>query len=249
MTVPAGDIGRRGPYVELAGIPGSGKSRRARLLAARLADCGIVVTQPQARFAPSVPTARRLVGKSLASARAVVRAPAATARLVGGVLRSHQPAPADLAGRVVQVLVGQGVAARAAGPGGVSLVDEGLVQALWSIGLRGDVAPVLAALDATPRRPTADLLVVVRVPPEIALDRLAHRSSRHSRVQLLDERDRLAELVRGARLLDRLVDWWPGRVPGCHEVLTLDGTADDGADHEALVSRIRARVAGTHGSG
>ncbi|MBM7808966.1 thymidylate kinase [Geodermatophilus bullaregiensis] len=247
MTVPVGG-GGRGLGVELAGIPGSGKSRRARALATRLTERGVVVTQPQARFAPSVPTARRVARKVRAVAGAAAGAPVATARLVGGVLRSAQPGPGDLAGRVVQVTVAQRVAARAAGETGVALVDEGLVQALWSIGLRGDVEPVLAALDAGPRRPTADLLVVVRVPPELALDRLAHRSSRHSRTQLLDERERLAELARGARLLDRLVEWWSGRAPGSCEVLTLDGSADDGADHAALVDRICDRTtAGTPG--
>ncbi len=246
MTVWAVAVGetdgrRRGPCVELTGIPGSGKSRRTGLLAARLAERGVAVTQPQARQAPSVPTARRLARKSLAVTSAAVRAPTTTARLVSGVLHSSQPGPADVAGRLVQVLVAHDVTARAAGPGEVALVDEGVVQALWSIGLRGDVVPVLAALDAAPRRVAADLLVVVRVPPEVALDRLARRSSRHSRVQRLDERERLAELARGARLLDRLVDWWAERAPGGGEVVTVDGTSDDGAV-EALVGRVHARV-------
>ena len=104
----------------------------------------------------------------------------------------------------------------------------------------GDVGPVLAALDAAPRRTPADLLVVVRVPPEVALARLAARASRHSRTQLLDEPERLAELERGARLLDQLVVWWSGRWPD-RSVTTLDGAHDDAADHDQLLDRICAR--------
>ena len=223
--------------VELVGIPGSGKSRRARMLAERLTGRGVVVHQPQTRLGPEVPTGRRLARKALASGAATLSAPVTTARLVHGVLRSHQPGPADLAGRVVQWLVAQDVAARAARGAGVSIVDEGQVQALWSIGLRGDVGPVLTALDAARGRRPADLLVVVTVPPEVALARLARRASRHSRTQGLDARAGLAELHRGAALLDRLVDWWPGAARH-RAVVSLDGTADDAADLDLLVDRI-----------
>jgi hypothetical protein len=230
--------------VELAGIPGSGKSRRVRTLADRLSERGIAVHLPQAALAPSVPTALRLARKGLACATTTVAAPGTTARVVRGVVASRQPGPGDVAGRTVQWLVAESVARRAA-RGGVALVDEGLVQALWSIGLRGDVRPVLAALGGS--RPTnrADLLVVVRVEPDLALGRLAARPSRHSRTQLLDEPDRLAELRRGAELLDELVTWWAGRGTGA--VLALDGASDDGDDHARVLDRICA-TAGTRPS-
>ena len=234
------DAGRVG--VELVGLPGSGKSRRARMLAERLTERGGGVQQPQARLGPAVPAVRRLVRKAVACGAATVTAPVRTVQTVRGVVRSHQPGPADLAGRVVQLLVAQDVAARSTRGAGVCIVDEGQVQALWSIGLRGDVEPVLAALDAGGRRRPADLLVVVRVPPEVALARLARRASRHSRTQALDGRAGLAELRRGAALLDRLVDWWPGASSGTAAVLTLDGTVDDAADHEPLLDRICAAV-------
>ena len=234
------DAGRVG--VELVGLPGSGKSRRARTLAGRLAERGVVVHQPQARLGPAVPTGRRLARKAVACGAAAVTAPVRTVQTVRGVVRSHQPGPADLAARVVQLLVAQDVAARAARRAGVSIVDEGQVQALWSIGLRGDVGPVLAALDAGSRRRPADLLVVVRVPPEVALTRLARRASRHSRTQGLDEHAGLAELRRGAALLDRLVDWWSAAAPGAGATVTLDGTADDAADLDQLLDRICAAV-------
>lgn len=228
--------------VELVGIPGSGKSRRARNLAERLGERGAAVGQPQARLAPSVPTGRRLARKAVACGSTAATEPGTAVRVVGSILRSGQPGPGQALGRVVQWLVAEDVATRAARRPGVSIVDEGLVQALWSIGLRGDVRPVLAVLDAAPRRAPAGLLVVVRVPPELALARLAARSSRHSRTQLLDESERLAELERGARLLDELVDWWSGRCPD-RTVTTLDGADDDAPDHDRLLDRICASPA------
>ncbi|SFL25775.1 AAA family ATPase [Geodermatophilus ruber] len=232
---PSGSAASPGRCLELAGIPGSGKSRRVGTLAARLTHLGVAVTQPQARFAPSVPTARRLARKARACGAAAVAAPGTTARVLRALAGSHQPGPGDLAGRVVQWLVAQEAAARAARFDGVSILDEGPVQALWSIGIRGDVDPVLAAV---PHRHPADLLVVVRVPPELALERLTRRVSRHSRTQLLDRPAQLAELHRGARLLDRLAEWWARS----GEVHLLDGAADDGADLELLVARVCASV-------
>jgi thymidylate kinase len=224
--------------VELAGIPGSGKSRRARTIAERLAARGVSVALPQAALAPSVPTTLRLARKGVACAAAAAAAPGTTARVVRGIVASRQPGPGDLAGRAVQWLVAESVARRGARGTGVSLVDEGLLQALWSIGLRGDVQPVLAALDASPPTRRADLLVVVRVEPDVALARLAARRSRHSRTQLLDEAERRAELRRGAALLDELTTWWAGSGTGA--VLTLDGGSDEGDDHARLLDRICA---------
>ena len=229
--------------VELVGIPGSGKSRRARTLAERLRERGVDVGRPQAPLAPSVPTGRRLARKTVACGATAVTEPGTAVRVLRGVLRSGQPGPGEALGRLVQWFVAEDVAARAARRRGVSIVDEGLVQALWSIGLRGDVRPVLAALDAAPCRHPADLLVVVRVPPEVALTRLAGRASRHSRTQLLDEPERLAELERGARLLEDLVEWWSSRPPGPRAVRTLDGTEDTAPDHDRLLDRICASPA------
>lgn len=224
--------------VELAGIPGSGKSRLARGLVHGLGERGIRVAQLQVPMDPSVPAVRRLVRKAAACAGTTAATPGHTARLVRAVLASGQPSRGEAVARVVQVLVAQQVAALAARTAGVSLVDEGLVQALWSIGLRGDVGPVLAALHSWPRGRPADVLVVLRVPLEVALARLTARTSRHSRTQLLPEAARLAELERGDRLLGELVTWWSARPPAGRQVCVVRQPEEDGDERALLVDRL-----------
>lgn len=197
--------------VELVGIPGSGKSRLARTLAAELSSRGVPVRLPQVPFGPAVPRTRRLARKAGAMCGLALNAPRSTVQLTRAVIRSGQPGAADLAGRLVQILVAQDTAVRSLRLPGVSVLDEGLVQALWSIGIRGNVASVLAGWEP-PTSPSArQLLVVLQTAPEVALERLANRTSQHSRTQLLPEQDRLDELKRGVELLDDLAAWWSSR--------------------------------------
>lgn len=235
MTGAAARGGSRGLTVEFAGIPGAGKSRLVEAFAAGLGDRGVPVRQPQASLGPATPTGRRLARKALASIAATLAAPGTSARAVGAIARSGQPAAGDVAGRVVQWLVAQQVTADARHSGAVSLVDEGVLQCLWSIGLRGDVAPVLSAL-AAHRVHRPDLVVVVRVPPEVALERLTARSSMHSRTQLLPASERLTELERGHRVLERLVEWCSSgaAVP----VLDVAGDDDGAGGRDAALDRL-----------
>jgi hypothetical protein len=228
--------------VELAGIPGSGKSRRVRALAAALSARGVLVHQPQSLVAPSTPTGLRLARKAVACGAVALGAPARTARIVRGVARSGQPGAADVAGRSVQWLLAQRITDGARLREGVSIVDEGLVQAVWSTALRGDMDTVLRAVASTRPVPTPDMVVVVRVPPELALARLTDRASRHSRTQLLPEAEGLAELERGAQLLDQLVEWWSSEALTPAGVVSLSGAHDSVADRDLLVDRICASI-------
>ncbi|MCA0144864.1 AAA family ATPase [Blastococcus sp. LR1] len=227
-----------GALVELVGIPGAGKSRLAQALTADLAARGIVTRQPQAPFGPSVPTTRRLARKASVAGAAAVRSPVTTSRVLRGAARG-QHGLGNLAGRLVQWLVAQGVLASAPRDE-VCVLDEGPVQALWSMGLRGDVGPVLAALEDPAAWRSPDLLVVVEVPPELALARLAARPSRHSRTQQLPVGEQLSELQRGADLVDRLAQWWAGSAPDAREVLHVSGAGDAGAGYPELLDRIAA---------
>lgn len=235
MSRPAGRL-THGPVVELVGIPGAGKSRLTRALVDDLSVCGVPVHTPQARLGPAVPVARRLSRKAGSCVHGAVARPLVTARVTAGLVRSGQPRPADLAGRLVQWLVADALTGTGRRRRGVTVLDEGPVQALWSTGLRGDVTPLLAALERRAPTAGADVLVVVRVPADVALARLAARPSQHSRTQRLPAADRLAELERGAALLDRLVEWWSGAAAG-RSVVVVGGT-DDVVARARLVERL-----------
>ncbi len=223
--------------MELAGIPGSGKSRATALLAAELTRRQVVTRQPQSSMSPEVTAPRRLARKAWAAAVVALRRPALCLRLTDGLLRSGQGAAGAVA-RLLQWQVAQHALVHRGGRDAVSLVDEGLLQCLWSVGLRGDLTPVLSRLATARgvRRP--DLLVVVHTPVDCALARLAARGSRHSRTQELAYGARLAELQHGERLLAGLVRWWvaaagPGR---CVE---LDGS--DAAD-PSQIERVATTI-------
>jgi hypothetical protein len=160
-----------------------------------------------------------------------------TARVANAVLRSRQPGPADVAARFVQWQVAQSLLAAPNDDADVQVVDEGPVQCLWSVGLRGDVEPALRALEATARWRSADLLVVVRTDPAVAMTRLTTRRSQHSRVQQLPAHAQLAELRRGEQLLDRLVRWWASTTGSPDSVVEADGTNTAVEHHSDLVGR------------
>ena len=242
MSGEAALLGRSHPglTVELAGIPGAGKSRLARTVAAGLAERGVPVIESQAAFGPTVPAGRRLSRKVAAGGAAAVADAATTVRMVRALVRSGQTGPRDIAGRLVQWLVAQHVTAAAGRRAGVGVLDEGVFQCLWSMGLRGDVEPVLHALAGSPRAVLPDVLVVVEVAPEVALARLGARSSRHSRTQHLSETEGLAELRHGEQLLARIVDWATNETPGPLPVLKVAGVADRTLAREQLVDRLCA---------
>ena len=224
--------------MELVGVPGSGKTRLTRTLATELDRRDVTVTQPQRRLYTSVAPGLRLSRKAVACLSVGAAAPRHTARLAAGLARSSQGGPADVASRLVQLLVAEAVAREAASHEGVSIVDEGVLQALWSVGLRGDVAPVLELLDGVAPAPAADLLVVLRVPADLALARLSGRPSRHSRIQLIPEEARRAEMKRGMELLDDLVEWWSNGPARSERVCVLNQSEEDSDERYRLVERI-----------
>lgn len=237
--------GSRPFTVELAGLPGAGKSWLCDVMAARLGALGVAVEVPQLAMSSAVAPVRRIARKSTAAAAVAVRHPRVSARLTRGLLQSAHGEVAAVPARLLQWQVAQALLSHPGRAGGVRVLDEGPVQCLWSIGLRGDVEPVLAALARTPGWRGPDLLVVVRTPPAVAELRLAARTSRHSRTQQLPVAARSAELVHGDLLLDRLTQWWAtSRTPPGQLVVVSgwdsEGEHGDAGDREALVHRIAA---------
>ena len=202
-----------GILVEFCGLPGAGKSTLAAGLAGALAGRGLSTRDGAASIGPSIPSARRVPRKLLLTATHGLANPIASFRIGARIATAGHagtaPGPVNLGARFVQWTVTQRLFTVAQSSSGVHVFEEGLVQALWSIGLRGDVAPVLSELN---RRPGSwiqpDLVVVVDVPADVAADRLRRRVSRHSRIQMRPGNEQMQELRRGELLLEQLVEWF-----------------------------------------
>jgi len=196
-----------GVVVELCGLPGSGKSALAAHTCTALLRLGVDAVVADLPVSAAAPAWARIRRKVLASALAAAAEPVATTRAGRGVARSR-PAPRDGLGLLAQWLTVQRLHQSARARPGVWLLEEGLVQTVWSLMLRAPArgADPVGLLEVRP----PDLLVVVQAPLDVLLRRLDDRPSRHSRTQRLAADRRGAELERGLLLLDRLVDTVPG---------------------------------------
>lgn len=218
--------------IELCGLPGAGKTTVAGDLVDCLADHGVAARVVDRHLSADVSRALRLARKATTLARVVAADPGrevAAARLLG----SGQSNRRDTIALPVQWWVAKDVLARSRLLTGVAVAEEGLVQALWSAGLRRrhGAADELAGLARTAAAP--DVVVHLDVPVQVALHRLRSRRSRHSRVQRLEEHEQVAALGLGDTLLRELLEQWRSRQ--LSQVLTVDGEG----------SRIGAHLAST----
>jgi hypothetical protein len=187
--------------VELCGLPGSGKSTLAHQMLRDGAADGLRAGDAGTTATTALPL--RVVVKARLAAGEAVRRPAAARRLVAAVLASGQPSRRDTLALVVERLVVRALYRRARSRPGTWLFEEGLVQTRWATTLRARRPGVLDALVADDG-PPADVVARMDTPLEVVLERLAARTSRHSRSQALPPAQMAAELRAGALLLDQL---------------------------------------------
>lgn len=222
--------------VEFCGLPGVGKTSVVSGVAAGLAGLGLMAEQVEAGIDPSVAIGLRIGRKArlivaTAAAHPLTSARAAVSIAVG------QRTGADVVARPVQWMVTQALLETARHGSGVRLLDEGLLQAMWSIGLRGDVGGLLGVLAAGDGWTEPDMVVVVEAPLETVRRRLDSRASVHSRTQSLPEAERVEELRRGDELLQGLLEWWRQR-RGSEALLRLANPDDTQPDVETVVRAI-----------
>jgi AAA domain len=234
-----------GFVVELFGLPGSGKSYLAGELLRSSAEIGMPVTLPRGGVGPSVPSLPRMARKLGIVAGQVLQRPVPSFITMRSIV-SVQRRPTEGFSRCVQWAVTQRLLTSAGRRPGVHLFDEGLLQALWSVGLRGDVTPTLRVLE---RRsvPSAmpDLVVVVHASIDEIQDRLAARHSRHSRLQAHhDPVVRRREIAHGAELVASLVTWWDRVAPGPGRLIEIrnDPGRDPHGEAVALLGMIASRA-------
>ena len=195
--------------VELCGLPGAGKTTVAEAVRDRVAAAGVSCDLADQDVSAAAAPRRRLRRRATSALRESTSHPTRTADAAAAVLASRQSRPRDTVAVLAQWLAVRDLLAGCHHSPGVHLFEEGVLQRLWTIRLRGrhdTSARLWRNLD--PARRT-DLVVVLDLPAAEAATRLQNRPSRHSRVQLVDPEAMLDELVRGERLLGALVAGCP----------------------------------------
>ncbi len=200
------------PVVELAGLPGAGKSTLASGLRDRGADQARPWTVADTGVSAQSHLVLRTFRRAAYAGRSAARHPVFALRAARLLLGSGQTRPTDSTRILLQWLATAHLLERAHRGPGVQLLEEGALQAIWTAALRSRGLRPQALWSCLPARARSDVVVLVDVSPEVAADRLAGRSSRHSRTQLLASPERLAELRHGGALLDSVVDHCPVRV-------------------------------------
>lgn len=196
--------------VELLGLPGAGKSTLANALARELAARGRTMTVATQSVAAGTPAARRFGAKLGLVTRELVGRRGASVLAIRAVAASQQAGPSAALHRMVAWLVGQRLVGAARDGAVDAVVDEGGLQALWSVGLAGDHRGLLDAWRARPERWSVGDVVVVLVPPTATIGaRLAGRADPHSRIERLDGVRRHEALARGEAVLRDIVDALP----------------------------------------
>jgi hypothetical protein len=234
-----------GFVVELFGLPGSGKSSLARELLRSSADTGHPMNLPAVCVGPAVPSLPRRARKLRLAAEQMLQRPVPSFITMRTIVMSQRPRTEGL-GRCMQWAITQRLLTSAGGSPGVHLFDEGLLQALWSVGLRGDVTPTLRVLEErSGYYAVPDLVVAVHASIDEIEDRLAARRSRHSRLQ--EHHDpivRRRELARGAELVGSLVAWWERIAPGSGRLIEIrnDPGRDPRGEAVALLGMIASRA-------
>ena len=171
------DASPRTLIVEFIGLPGAGKSTVARRVAGLLRDLEIPVRETLREFADErrgVALARKLTVVS----KGILSRPWFAYRSARAVGRTRQQSAKD-ALKVLHnwILIVSLIGARARSRG-VHLFDQGIFQALWSIGYSaGDARFGDVWTNLRPMTPKPDLVVIVECdPPMIVKRRIATRS-------------------------------------------------------------------------
>lgn len=233
------DPGRQTLLIELCGLPGAGKTTVAGQLVRCLADQGLVARVADRDVSADVPRVLRSARKVIRLGRVVAADPRgeiAAARLLG----SGQLSGRDTLALPAQWWVTKRALTRSRRLRGVAVVEEGLVQALWSAGLQSRHASVHDLTGLVEPIAAPDLVVHLDVPVSVALERLRTRPSRHSRVQRLEWSEQAKILHDGDVLLRDLLQHWDTK--GLSQVLVVDGGDPDAG------ARLASVVIGLHDS-
>lgn len=193
-------------------------------------------------------TVQRVLYKLGNGAGETLRRPVSAFRLGQALIRSRQRSRLDVIRLSYNWLFLAGMLRRARARPAVELLDEGIVQQLWSIGFAGDDAVVRAwppeLLDASV---VPDVVVLVEAPLALVASRLECRGSRAGRLDRMEGPQRDDALVRGAHLFAELLSDDGGLLGGRPATrlrrIRNASPRELGADVEALVDELASLAA------
>lgn len=236
--------------VEMAGLPGSGKSTLHQELRRRLVDRGLDMP-PGSLLPDGLPGASssritrtaRTVGRRLHTATSERRAVSSALRTLATSPRSASEKVQAL--RFTLVTLETHRLARTSPMAPLCLVDEGILQRSFLLFVERDRVADQGAVEAFLHRcPLPDLVVWVDAAPEIALERLASRDrGLPPRLTGLSHDEALERLAAGDQLIRSGLDVM--RASGV-AVATVDSTAPLGTQVDLALEEVeRVMAAGT----
>jgi hypothetical protein len=176
----------RNVWVEFVGLPGAGKSEVSRAAARVLRARNLPVSEPSYELDHATPPARRLVSKLWLAARGWARSPRESRFWMQTLVEAQDDGPNWLRAVAMNWFYLMGSLQRWSAVPGIHVFDQGLLQALWSVGYaarRPDIIStrLLSRLDRA--LPPRALVVLVDAGVPTILKRLEQRPAGRSRLE------------------------------------------------------------------
>jgi len=167
--------------IEFVGLPGVGKSTLSRAVATELETRGTKVHEPIYKR-DTYSTHGRIASKARLACRNLIRDPKITLTTTRNIRQSNQQSLSDLVRVLFNLHYVTGVTTTSQSRAGVTLLDQGILQARWSVGLRS-TQPIIEAIKTAeiPDALLPDLVVFVEASDTTIANRLTTRTDGDTR--------------------------------------------------------------------
>jgi shikimate kinase len=220
--------------IEFIGLPGVGKSELSQRVAQQFAANGASVRQPSHVLAHGLGRTQRRFWKAAHVLREVLLHPVASLRTMRFIAATRQRDPHARWNLAFNWLLVVALTRRARRGHGLHVFDQGVLQAIWSVALEGDVDAAMALLaHVGDSIALPDVVVLVEADLATVKDRLERRPEHDSRLER--EKERAAELLRRGNELMHRIAGALGRTRVAH-IISLHNEA--GADPERLAGEV-----------